>query len=183
MNGELEPWPARLTHSKALPERLPLVAALRRLRTWNRRPEVETRRRRRAFTPNSPRRSLNSVRQSNKLSRTTSRVEEGDYGDQRTSPRILIVEDDPLQAMKVEALLQSDGYDVCVASNGREALCKMGNSRPDIVVSDIVMPEMDGYEMCTRIRSNHEFNGVGVILLTCLSEPQDVIRGLTAGSG
>ncbi len=102
--------------------------------------------------------------------------------DQRTSPRILIVEDDPVQAMKVEALLQSVGCDVRVATNGREALGMMGKARPDIVVSDIVMPEMDGYEMCTRIRSNHEFNGVGVILLTCLSEPQDVIRGLTVGA-
>jgi PAS domain S-box-containing protein len=101
---------------------------------------------------------------------------------QQMSPDVLVVEDDKLQAMKVEALLRSTGCSVRVAANGREALVMMGEVRPDIVVSDILMPEMDGYEMCKRIRGDQRFQGVGVILLTCLSEPQDVLRGLEAGA-
>ena len=98
------------------------------------------------------------------------------------SARILVVEDDPMQAMKLEALLQSVGCAVQVATNGREALEMIREERPDVVVSDILMPEMDGYEMCKRIRSESELKGVGVVLLTSLSEPQDVIRGLEAGA-
>jgi len=96
--------------------------------------------------------------------------------------RILVVEDDAVQAMKLEALLQSVGGSVRVAANGREALIMMEKERPDVVVSDILMPEMDGYEMCKHIRADQGLKGVGVILLTCLSEPQDVIRGLEAGA-
>jgi PAS domain S-box-containing protein len=107
---------------------------------------------------------------------------ERDMTEQQVGPRVLVVEDDPMQAMKVEALLQAVGCTVRIAANGREALTAMGEECPDIVVSDILMPEMDGYEMCKRIRSRDELKRVGVILLTCLSEPQDVIRGLEAGA-
>lgn len=103
-------------------------------------------------------------------------------GDQRKKLRVLVVEDDPLQAMKVEALLQLEGCDVRVAPNGRDALALLEEAPADIVVSDIMMPELDGYEMCKRIRSDERFEGVGVILLTCLTEPQDVMRGLEAGA-
>ncbi len=102
--------------------------------------------------------------------------------EQQINPHILVVEDDPIQAMKLEALLQSVGCAVRVATNGREALAMMAEARPDIVVSDILMPEMDGYEMCKQIRNSQELKQVAVILLTCLSEPQDVIRGLEAGA-
>lgn len=102
--------------------------------------------------------------------------------DQHKKPSILVVEDDSLQAMKLEALLQSEGWEVRLASNGRDALAAMAQARPDVVVSDILMPEMDGYEMCKHIRSDEAFQGVGVILLTCLSEPQDVLRGLESGA-
>ncbi len=95
---------------------------------------------------------------------------------------VLVVEDDSIQAMKLEALLQTLGCTVRLATNGKEALADMRKIRPAIVISDVLMPEMDGYEMCKRIRSDEDFKGVGVILLTCLSEPHDVIRGLVAGA-
>jgi PAS domain S-box-containing protein len=108
--------------------------------------------------------------------------EEKGMTEQKANPHVLVVEDDPVQAMKLEALLQSVGCAVRVAANGREALTMMAEARPDIVVSDILMPEMDGYEMCRQIRGRQELEGVGVILLTCLSEPRDVMRGLEAGA-
>jgi PAS domain S-box-containing protein len=105
-----------------------------------------------------------------------------EMGGQHSGPQVLVVEDDAMQAMKLEALLQASGCTVGIATNGREALTMMEEAHPDIVVSDIVMPEMDGYEMCKRIRANQDFKGVAVILLTCLSNPGDVIRGLEAGA-
>ena len=67
--------------------------------------------------------------------------EETEMEEQRNKVQVLVVEDDALQSMKVEALLQSQGYEVRVASDGREALTMMAEFRPDIVVSDILMQQ------------------------------------------
>ncbi len=97
-------------------------------------------------------------------------------------PAILIVEDEPIQAMKLEAILAAEQYRVRVAGNGAEALALMRIDAPDLVVSDIVMPTMDGYELCRAIRKDEQLCRTGVILLTSLSEPTDVIKGLQAGA-
>ncbi|HEX7343674.1 MAG TPA: ATP-binding protein, partial [bacterium] len=75
-----------------------------------------------------------------------------------------------------------NGYDAAIAANGREALQSIGTSRPSIVISDIVMPEMDGYELCRQIKSSATYRDISVILLTSLSEPQDVIKALQCGA-
>lgn len=96
--------------------------------------------------------------------------------------RILIVEDSITQAMQLQNILEGNGCDVTIAANGREALQSIGASRPLIVISDIVMPEMDGYELCRTIKADETLGGIPVILLTSLSDPQDVVKALQCGA-
>jgi PAS domain S-box-containing protein len=94
------------------------------------------------------------------------------------SGHILIVEDSPTQAELLEHLLLDEGYRVSVARNGREGLAKARDLMPDLVVSDIVMPQMTGFELCREIKNDPRLNSTPVILLTSLNDPKDVIRGL-----
>ncbi|MEQ8186357.1 MAG: hybrid sensor histidine kinase/response regulator [Candidatus Eremiobacterota bacterium] len=93
---------------------------------------------------------------------------------------ILIAEDSLTQAVKLQFILQKNGYKVSLARNGREALEKVREEKPDILVTDIVMPEMDGYELCRHIKFDETLKNTPVILLTTLSDPKDIIRGLEA---
>ena len=91
---------------------------------------------------------------------------------------ILIVEDSPTQAQRLRHILEEQGYSVTHAANGRQALEAAQQSRPALVISDVVMPEMDGYELCRRLKADASLGKVPVILVTTLSDPGDVIRGL-----
>ncbi|MEA2039394.1 MAG: response regulator [Thermodesulfobacteriota bacterium] len=95
---------------------------------------------------------------------------------------ILIVEDSLTQALKLQIILEQHDYSVAVADNGQAALDYLKEHAPALVISDIVMPEMDGYEMCRRIKEKESLKGIPVILLTSLSDPVDVIRGLQCGA-
>jgi signal transduction histidine kinase len=95
---------------------------------------------------------------------------------------ILIVDDSPTQAKLLELVLTGEGYPVSVAQNGREAIERISVNRPDLVVSDILMPEMDGFELCRRIRRTEEIKSIPIILLTNLSDPAEVLRSLEAGA-
>ncbi len=96
--------------------------------------------------------------------------------------RILIVEDSRTQAEALRALLEDAGYDVLVAADGVEGLATVGSARPDIVLTDIVMPgPVDGYELCRRIK-RLEGPDTPVVLLTSLSDPMDIIGGLECGA-
>jgi signal transduction histidine kinase/DNA-binding response OmpR family regulator len=91
---------------------------------------------------------------------------------------ILIVEDSPTQALQLHYILEQHGYRVAVAENGREALAFMRQHKLTVVISDILMPEMDGYQLCQQIKTDADLEDIPVILLTSLSDPRDVIRGL-----
>ena len=99
-----------------------------------------------------------------------------------TNNEILVVEDSLTQALLIQNILEQEGYRVGVARNGVEALNYLEGRKPDLVVSDIVMPKMDGYEMCRRIKQNDLLKQIPVMLLTALSDPEDVIRGLECGA-
>ena len=98
------------------------------------------------------------------------------------SPRYLVVEDSRFQARFLRALLEKHRYDVRVARNGQEGLDALKNERPSLILSDIVMPVMDGFEMCRIIKSQDELKQIPVVLLTTQSRPQDVLRGLESGA-
>lgn len=95
---------------------------------------------------------------------------------------ILIVEDSPTQALQLQHLLEQHGCRASVAKNGLAALAVMGQRKPAIVISDIVMPEMDGYQLCRQIKADEQLKDVPVMLVTTLSDPGDVIRGLECGA-
>ena len=95
---------------------------------------------------------------------------------------ILIVEDSPTQAEQLKSILENSDFKVHAAANGKSALEFLQGSRPDIVISDIVMPEMDGYELCRRMREDVRLREIPVILVTSLSDPTDVIKGLEVGA-
>ncbi|MCX5884283.1 MAG: response regulator, partial [Deltaproteobacteria bacterium] len=96
--------------------------------------------------------------------------------------KILIAEDSITQATQLQHILEVNGYDAAIAANGREALQSIGASRPSIVISDIVMPEMDGYGLCRQIKSSKSYRDISVILLTALSQSQAVIWALQCGA-
>jgi C4-dicarboxylate-specific signal transduction histidine kinase len=95
---------------------------------------------------------------------------------------ILIVEDSLTQAEKLRHVLEENGYQVHHAINGNKAMEMLSVFRPSIIISDILMPEMDGYELCRRIRKDEMFNKTPVILLTSLSDLNDIINGLECGA-
>ncbi len=100
----------------------------------------------------------------------------------KTSDEILIVEDSAMQAKRLKRLLEEHGYTVIVAHDGQEGLELARRHNPSLIVSDIVMPVMDGYHMCRTIKSEPNLSAIPVILLTSLSNPEDVFLGLESGA-
>ena len=95
---------------------------------------------------------------------------------------ILVVEDNRTQAEYLRFILKKAGYHVNIASNGYEALDLITSQRPDIVLTDIIMPEMDGYQLCKTIKGDEKTSDIPVILVTHLYDPVDVIKGLESGA-
>lgn len=95
---------------------------------------------------------------------------------------ILIVEDSPTQAEKLRHLIQRKGYQVQVALNGKIALDSIREHKPSLILSDIIMPEMDGYALCKAIKSDTALSDIPVILVTSLIDPKDIVRGLESGA-
>lgn len=95
---------------------------------------------------------------------------------------ILIVEDSPIQAEMLRRFLVSNNLTCVVATDGEAGLLAIKTAKPDLIISDVQMPVLDGYEMCERIKADSDIHNVPIILLTALSDPIDVIRGLNAGA-
>ena len=95
---------------------------------------------------------------------------------------ILIVEDSRTQAEQLRYLLEQSGYTVRVAGNGLEGLAAVRARRPTLVISDIVMPEMDGYALCRAIKSDPDLKEVPVVIVTSLSATEDIARSLECGA-
>ncbi len=95
---------------------------------------------------------------------------------------ILIVEDSATQAARIKYLLESHHYKAEVARDGLQALVWLSKHKPSLVISDIVMPEMNGFELCERIKSDERTEDIPVILLTSLSDPDEIIEGLASGA-
>ena len=95
------------------------------------------------------------------------------------SPKVLVADDEPNIVRLLRLYLRNEGYDVVSASDGRQALERFGQESPDLVLLDLMMPEMNGLEVCTEIRKRSE---VPVIMLTARSEDIDKIVGLEMGA-
>jgi diguanylate cyclase (GGDEF)-like protein len=95
---------------------------------------------------------------------------------------ILVVDDDPDIARFVEVNLRSAGYDVAVAGDGEEALERAGDLRPDLVLLDVMMPRIDGFEVAQRLRKNPQTANTSIIMLTAKALSADKVTGLQSGA-
>ncbi|MEO7713984.1 MAG: hybrid sensor histidine kinase/response regulator [Gemmatimonadaceae bacterium] len=95
---------------------------------------------------------------------------------------ILVVEDSATQAAALEHLLTTEGFSVRIARSGELALAQLARERSDLVLSDVVMPGMDGYELCRRIKATAASADTPVVLLTSLNDPLAIVRGLACGA-
>ena len=98
------------------------------------------------------------------------------------SARVLVVDDILANVRLLEAKLESEYFEVSTAMNGLDALEKVQRIRPDIVLLDVMMPGMDGIEVCRRIKSNPATRHIPVVMVTALDQPEDRVRGLEAGA-
>ena len=96
--------------------------------------------------------------------------------------RVLIVDDIAANIKLLEAKLSAEYYDVIAASSGMEALKLAQEQLPDIILLDVMMPEMDGFETCAKLKSNPATKHIPVIMVTALSDTRDKVRGLEAGA-
>jgi two-component system KDP operon response regulator KdpE len=95
------------------------------------------------------------------------------------SARILVIEDDPAIASLTQLQLENRGYQVEIAKNGVEGLRQAYAWQPDLVVLDIMMPDMDGWTVCERLR---ELSDVPIVFVTAIGKEQDIVRGLEMGA-
>ena len=98
------------------------------------------------------------------------------------SARVLVVDDQPLNVKLLEAKLTAEYYDVVTAADGLEALRIAGDVRPDIILLDVMMPGIDGYEVCRRLKGDPELNHIPVVMVTALDAAADRIRSIDAGA-
>ncbi|HEX6118844.1 MAG TPA: PleD family two-component system response regulator [Dongiaceae bacterium] len=98
------------------------------------------------------------------------------------SARVLVVDDIPANVRLLEAKLAAEYFEVMTASSGKEALALIEKQTPDIVLLDVMMPELDGFEVCKRLRANPRTRFLPVVMVTALSDQADRVRGLEAGA-
>jgi len=96
--------------------------------------------------------------------------------------QILCADDEPANLKLIEAVLIPKGYQVVKAQNGREALDLVGCKKIDLVLLDVMMPEMNGFEVCRAIKSDERYRNIPVVMITALTSKKDRIRGIEAGA-
>jgi two-component system cell cycle response regulator len=96
--------------------------------------------------------------------------------------RVLVVDDVPANAKLLEARLTAEYFDVVTATSGAEALAICERAQCDIVLLDVMMPEMDGFEVCRRLKAGAKTHHIPVVMVTALDQPSDRVRGLEAGA-
>src|ERR1700733_7542503 len=96
--------------------------------------------------------------------------------------RVLVVDDVPANVRLLEARLSAEYFDVVTAMNGAEALAICERAECDLILLDVMMPDMDGFEVCRRLKSNPATHHIPIVMVTALDQPSDRVRGLEAGA-
>jgi len=99
-----------------------------------------------------------------------------------TAARVLVAEDNPQGAELIEAYLDGTGWQVRVAADGEEALRAVRDWQPDVVLLDVMLPKLSGFEVCKRLRGEPATATVPVLMITALDQPSDVERAVEAGT-
>lgn len=97
-------------------------------------------------------------------------------------PRILIADDNPSNADLLDAHLDGSGFETKLVHNGADALAAARDWRPDLILLDVMMPKMSGFEVCRRLRADPDTAGVAVLMVTALDQPNDVETAVDAGT-
>ncbi len=97
-------------------------------------------------------------------------------------PRVLIADDDPQGLELLETYLSDSGYETRTATDGEQTLKQIQEWKPDVVLLDVMMPKISGFQVCKRIRADAASRGMGVLMITALDQPSDVDRALDAGT-
>jgi CheY-like chemotaxis protein len=98
------------------------------------------------------------------------------------APRILIADDNPQGVELLEAYLSETDYEIQTAADGEETLRKIAGWQPDVILLDIMMPKISGFEVCKRLRANPATANIPVLMITALDQPSDVERAVEAGT-
>jgi DNA-binding response OmpR family regulator len=96
--------------------------------------------------------------------------------------KVLIADDEPNIVTSLEFLLRQRGYDVRVANAGDDALRAVAEFEPQLVLLDVMMPRMSGYEVCQKIRENPDWNGMRIIMLSAKGRDVEVTKGMAVGA-
>jgi class 3 adenylate cyclase len=99
----------------------------------------------------------------------------------RNPARILIVDDNPTNVKILETRLASEGYEILTAADGEEGLAAALQGAPDLILLDVMMPKLDGFEVCRRLRADPAFPFTPIIMVTAMADSRDVVAGLEAG--
>lgn len=97
-------------------------------------------------------------------------------------PTILIVDDEPNILLSLQFLMKKAGYDVRTAKDGEQALAEIASAKPNLVLLDVMMPKLDGFTVCQRIRANPDWQDVRVIMLTARGRDIEREKGLAIGA-
>jgi DNA-binding response OmpR family regulator len=96
--------------------------------------------------------------------------------------RVLIADDEPNIVVSLEFLMKQKGYEVRVVNNGEDALRAMAEFAPDLVLLDVMMPRMSGYDLCQKVRENPAWNGIRIVMLSAKGRDVEVTKGMAVGA-
>jgi DNA-binding response OmpR family regulator len=96
--------------------------------------------------------------------------------------KVLIADDEPNIVVSLEFLMRQQGYDVKVVGNGEEALRAVAEFGPDLILLDVMMPRMSGYDVCQKVRENPAWQGIRIIMLSAKGRDVEVTKGMAVGA-
>jgi PleD family two-component response regulator len=97
-------------------------------------------------------------------------------------PRILIADDNPQGVELLEAYLAGTDYELAIANDGEDTLAKVASFKPDLILLDVMMPKISGFEVCKRLRRDSATRDIGILMVTALDQNSDIDRAVEAGT-
>lgn len=98
------------------------------------------------------------------------------------SAKILIVDDEPNIVIPIHFLMEQNGYNVAVAYNGNDAMAAVDTFQPDLIILDLMLPGMDGFEICQQIRENPAWSHIRIIIVTAMGREANMAKGIAMGA-
>ena len=102
--------------------------------------------------------------------------------EKQMSKKVLTVDDEPNIVVSVEFLMQREGHEVVTAADGQEAMDLLKESRPDLLILDVMMPRKNGFEVCAEVRTDNRLSGMPILMLTAKGREAEMKKGLSLGA-